>query len=244
MMLLKSRDDSLEILIGIAKCNKYGTRGRGDGVEVAERPTGGISVILADGYGGARSVNGIGSRAALKAAQLVADGVHDGSIARSIFDYFNTAQDGNFSITMTMIGADLESGNLLICRNTNCPSLIRHEFGIDPYNEPVQPIGVHKNVKTVTVQRPLEEGIIVVTFSDGVLNAGRKRGRELDMKSIVRLLEESEPKDVQYLAETILEQAMALDSYQAMDHMSVAVLGVDGKTMENRVEYRNVRYPA
>jgi len=182
--------------------------------------------------------------AALKAAQLIADGVRDGSVARSIFDYFSTVQGGNFSIAMTMISADTDSGNLLICRNTNCPALIRHEFGVDLYDEPAQTIGAHKSAKSLVIQRTLEDGLIVATFSDGVLNAGRKRGRTLEMKTLVRLLEESRPEDVQYLSESILEQAMALDSYQTMDHMSVVIMGINGKSSENKVELRTVKYMA
>ena len=64
------------------------------------------------------------------------------------------------------------------------------------------------------------------------------------MKATIRMLEESRPADVQYIAESILERAMLLDSYQAMDDMSVVVMGIDGKMMDNPVECRTVRYPA
>lgn len=234
----------MEILIGTAKTNKHSTIGRGDGLEIIERPSGGITAILSDGHGGSRSVSGISSMAALKAGQLIADGVRDGSVARSIFDYFSTAQDGNFSIAMTMISADTETGSLILCRNANCPTVVRHEFGVDIYDEPAQLIGALKNVKPLMIQRPLEEGLIVATFSDGVLNAGHKRGRTLELKTVIRLLEESRPEDVQYLAESILERAMAMDSYQAVDHMAVVIMGVDSKMPDNKVESRMVRYTA
>lgn len=232
----------MEILIGIAKTNKYTTTGRGDGLEVIERPAGGMTVVLADGHGGSRSVSGISSMAVLKAAQLIVEGVRDGSVARAVFDYFSAVQEGNFSVALTLIGADTESGNLLLCRNTNCPILVRHEFGVDIYDEPAQSIGANKNVKPLTIQRPLEEGLIVATFSDGVLNAGRKRGRGLEMKNLVRQLEESRPEDAQYLADSLLERAMGLDSYEALDHMTVVVMGISDRTAENKMECRTVRY--
>lgn len=233
----------MEILIGIAKTNKHVTTGHGDGLEIIERPSGGMTVILADGHGGSRSVGGLSAMSALKAAQLVADGVRDGSVGRSVFDYFSSVQDGNFSISMTLMSADTETGCLVLCRNSNCPVIVRHEFGVDTYDESVQSIGTHKNVKPLSIQRPLEEGLIVATFSDGVFNAGRKKGRALDLKNIVKLLEDSRPADAQYLADSILERALALESYQAMDHMTVAVMGVDSKMSDNKVECRTVRYP-
>lgn len=234
----------MEILIGIAKTNKHSTTGHGDGLEIIERPSGGLSVILADGHGGGRSVCGISSMAVLKAAQFIADGVHDRYVTRAIFDYFSSVQDGNFTIAMTMVSADTETGRLLLYRNTNCPTLIRHEFGVDIYDEPSQSLGSYKNVKPLTIQRSLDEGLLLATFSDGVLNAGRKRGRVMEMKTVVRLLEESRPEDAQYLAETILERAMALDVYQALDHMTVVIMGVSGKRPENIMECRTVRYTA
>ena len=236
--------DNVEILIGMAKIGKYAVTGHGDGVEITVRPSGGITAILADGHGGSRAVSGISSTAALKAAQFVADGVREGMIARAVYDYFSTVQNAGFTLALTQISADTDAGKLLVCRNTGCPVMVRHEFGVEVYDEPVQPIGSNKNVKPWMTQIPLEEGLIAATFSDGVLNAGRKKGRIFDLKATIRMLEESRPADVQYIAESILERAMLLDSYQAMDHMSVVVMGIDGKMMDNPVECRTVRYPA
>lgn len=84
--------------------------------------------------------------------------------------------------------------------------------------------------------------MIVATFSDGVLNAGRKQGRALDMNTVVRLLEDSRPEDAHYLAQSILERAMTLDSFQALDHMSVIVMGVGSDTSTYKVESRTSRY--
>ncbi len=232
----------MEILIGIAKSKKHSTPGQGDGLEIVERPTGGMTAILADGHGGGRSVSGISSMAVLKAAQFIADGVRDSVVARSVHDYFSAEQSGNFSIAFTMVSADTENQNLVLCRNTVCPTFVRHEFGVDVYDEPAQTLGAHKNPKSLMIRRPLEEGMIIATFSDGVLNAGRKQGRPLDMKMVVRLLEENRPEDTHYLAQSILERAMTLDCFQALDHMSVIIMGVGSDTSTNKVECRTSRY--
>ena len=39
----------MEIQIAVAKINKYAVSESGDTLEVVERPTGGVSVVLADG---------------------------------------------------------------------------------------------------------------------------------------------------------------------------------------------------
>lgn len=232
----------MEILIGIAKSKKHSAPGQGDGLEIIERPTGGMTAILADGYGGGHSLSGISTKAVLKAAQFIADGVRDNVVARSVHDCFCAEQDGNFSIAFTMVSADTESQSLVLCRNTVCPTFVRHEFGVDVYDEPAQALGAHKNPRSLVIRRPLEEGMLVATFSDGVLNAGRKHGRALDINTVVRLLEESNPEDAHYLAQSILERALTLDSFQALDHMSVVVMGVGSDTSTYKVEYRTSRY--
>ena len=43
----------------VAKTNKYASRESGDTVEIVERPTGGISVIVADGQGSGRAAKAL-----------------------------------------------------------------------------------------------------------------------------------------------------------------------------------------
>ena len=234
----------MEIVIGLAKAKKHAAAGNGDGLTVMSRPAGGVTAILADGYGGGRSVSSIGTTAALKAAQLIADGVQDNFIPRSLYDYFCTIKEINFTVSLTLLSADLEVGKLIFCRNTNSPVLIRHEFGVDIYDEPVQTIGAHKNAKPQYAQLNLDEGMIAVAFSDGVLNAGHRRGRFFDIKSLERLLTESRPQDAHYLAESILDRALSLDSYQAADHMSVIVMGIENRPADNKTESGMVRITA
>ena len=234
----------MEIVIGLAKTQKYAAAGNGDGLTVMARPSGGVTAILADGHGGGRSVSGISTTAALKAAQLISEGVQDSFIPRSIYDYFCTIKEINFTVALTLLSADLEVGKLIFCRNTNSPVLIRHEFGVDIYDEPVQMIGAHKNVKPQYIQVNLDEGMIAVAFSDGVLSAGHRRGRFFDIKSLDRLLTESRPQDAHYLAESILDRALSLDSYQAADHMSVVVMGIENKPADNKTESGMVRITA
>ena len=234
----------MEIVIGFAKAKKHATTGNGDGLTVMARPSGGVTAILADGHGGGRSVSGISTTASLKAAHLIADGVQDSFIPRSIYDYFCSIKEINFTVALTLLSADLEVGKLIICRNSNSPVLIRHEFGVDIYDEPSQMIGAHKSVKPQYTQVNLDEGMIAVAFSDGVLNAGHRRGRFFDIKSLERLLIESRPQDAHYLAQSILDRALSLDSYQAADHMSVIVLGIDNKLTDNKTESGMIRISA
>jgi serine phosphatase RsbU (regulator of sigma subunit) len=234
----------LEVRIGIAKTNKYAVSECGDSVEIAERPKGGISAILADGQGHGRAAKAVSAMVVNKAASLIAEGARDGAVARAVHDYLYVMKDGRVSATLTILSADFDTQTFLFSRNSNCPVVLKQSFGFTTYDEGVNPIGVHKNMKPLLVQLPLEEGMIAVTFSDGISAAGKKKGREFEVSSIEQLLEDSRPEDAQFIAETILENALTLDDERAGDDMTVVVVGIGERTQERRIQRISVVFPA
>lgn len=233
----------MEIRIGIAKTHKYAVSASGDSVEITERPRGGISAILADGQGSGKPAKSISALVVNKAAGLIADGARDGAVARAVHDYLYVMKDGRVSATLTIISVDMDTSTCVFSRNSNCPIIVKQSFGVDFYDELVNPIGVQKNMKPLLTQLPLEEGIIAVTFSDGILHAGKKQGRSFDTKLLLQLLDENGPDDVQFIADALLDHALALDDYRAGDDMTVLVLGVSGRQEEHKIERMSVIMP-
>jgi hypothetical protein len=86
----------MEIRIGIAKANKYAVAECGDSVEVAERPRGGISAILADGQGSGKAAKQTSSLVVNRAASLIAEGARDGAVARAVHDYLYAMRTAAF----------------------------------------------------------------------------------------------------------------------------------------------------
>ena len=74
----------MEIKIGIAKTKKYAVSHSGDCCEIAERPHGGISAVLADGQGSGLSAHHTSSWVVNKAVSLIMDGARDGAVARAV----------------------------------------------------------------------------------------------------------------------------------------------------------------
>lgn len=223
----------MEIKIGIAKTTKYAVAVSGDSVEVTERPQGGVSVILADGQGSGRSAQLTSKMVVAKAAALIAEGVRDGAVARTVHDYLYMFKDGKVSATLTLMSIDLDSQTLVFCRNSNCPVLVRQDYGIDVYDEEVSSIGVHKRMKPLTVQLPLQEGVIAVTYTDGIQHAGRKRGAEMDVAQLMKIIEKSKPEDVENIAQSILDQALRLDKEMPGDDMTVVVMSICPKEAQD-----------
>lgn len=233
----------MEIKIGIAKINKYAVAECGDSIEVAERPRGGVSAILADGQGSGKAAKITSTLVVTKAAALIADGARDGAVARAVHDYLYAVKDGKVSSTLAIISADLDTETLVISRNSNCPVIVKNEYGIDIYDDNVNPIGVHKHMKPVMHQIPLEVGTIVVTYSDGIQAAGRKRGNAVQFDKMLKIIMDNEPEDVDFIAGSLLEYALALDEYRAGDDMTVMVVGVSHREADDKIQRMSVSFP-
>ena len=127
----------MEIKIGIAKTKKYAVSHSGDCCEIAERPHGGISAVLADGQGSGLSAHHTSSWVVNKAVSLIMDGARDGAVARAVHDYLYAMKDRKVSCTLTVLSADLETETIVISRNSNCPVIVKTEEYLSIYDEEV-----------------------------------------------------------------------------------------------------------
>lgn len=233
----------MEIKIGIAKMKKYAVEECGDSVEVAERPRGGISAILADGQGSGKAAKITSSLVINKAAALIADGARDGAVARAVHDYLYAIKDGKVSSTLTLLSADLDTQTVVFSRNSNCPVIVKHQFGMDIYDEEISSIGVHKRMKPLMYQIPLEMGMLLVSYTDGIQAAGRKRGKVMNFGMIEKIISENHAEDATFIAESILEYALALDDYRPGDDMTVVVMGISDKERVHNIQKMSVSFP-
>jgi len=233
----------MEIKIGIAKINKYAMAECGDSVEIVERPSGGISAILADGQGSGKPAKITSSLVVNKAAALIADGARDGAVARAVHDYLYVVKGGKVSSTLTLISADLDTQTVVFSRNSNCPVILKHQYGIDVYDEEISSIGVHKRMKPLMYQIPLEVGMLLVSYTDGIQAAGRKRSKTMDSEMIQRLIVDNSAEDATFIAESILEYALSLDDYRPSDDMTVVVMGICDTESLHHIQRMSVSFP-
>lgn len=233
----------MEIKIGIAKMKKYAVEECGDSVEVAERPRGGISAILADGQGSGKAAKITSSLVVNKAAALIADGARDGAVARAVHDYLYAVKDGKVSSTLTLLSADMDTQTIVFSRNSNCPVIVKHQFGMDVYDEEISSIGVHKRMKPLMYQIPLEMGMLLVSYTDGIQAAGRKRGKNMNFNMIEKFILENSAEDATFIAESILEYALQLDDYRPGDDMTVVVMGISDTERAHNIQKMSISFP-
>lgn len=232
----------MEIQIAVAKINKYAVSESGDTLEVVERPGGGLSVVLADGQSSGPGAKAVSMLVVRRVIGLLSEGVRDGAAARAASDYLFAERNGKVSSTLNIISVDLASETVVLTRNNESPMFVARGENLEIINSPSRSIGTARNIKPLITEIPIESGLTVVIFTDGLVHAGERRGTPMDIGTTLRgLLEDSEPSP-QVLADALLTQAMRLDLNRPVDDISVVVLRVIHRNGDD-VRRMTVRLP-
>ncbi len=216
----------MEVQIAVAKINKYATAESGDTLEVVERPNGGLSVVLADGQTSGLGAKAVSMMVVRRVIGLLAEGVRDGAAARAASDALFTEKKGKVICTLNIASVDLHSGTIVLTRNNPAPIFICRGDKADCLGAESVPLGTSRDVRPVITELEVEAGTTVVIYTDGLMNAGIRRGHSMDVCEVIRsLLDEQEPTP-QELADSLLSYAVKLDEGRPADDISVLVLKV------------------
>jgi serine phosphatase RsbU (regulator of sigma subunit) len=216
----------VEVQVAVAKVRKYATSESGDTVEMVERPHGGFSFVLVDGQRSGRSAKAVANLVARKAIALLGEGVRDGAVARAAHDSLVTHRGGKVQATLNILSVDLVSRTIVLSRNSHCPIFVVIGKDVQVLDEPSQPVGIYRGTKPVVTELPLQVPTAVVLFTDGVLAAGQRRGKSLDLLAIIQRLYAGCDCDAQFIADRLLAEALQLDEGRASDDISILTLAV------------------
>ncbi len=233
----------MELQVALAKVSKYAIRESGDTCEMIERPHGGLSFVLVDGQHTGRGAKQVSNLVARKAISLLAEGVRDGAAARAAHDYLYTQHDGKVSAELHIVSIDLVSETIVISRNSHCPALVGDANGLRVLDEPSSAIGVHRRMKPLIAELPLELHTSVIVFTDGVFDAGARDGQKFDVAAFVAAQLRDANIGAQSLADAILARAVELDRGRPRDDMSVLVVRVVPRVDGDAARRLSVRFP-
>jgi serine phosphatase RsbU (regulator of sigma subunit) len=223
----------MEIKLAVAKINKYATSESGDSVEVVERPNGGLSVVMADGQSSGKGAKQISSLVVRKVISLLSEGVRDGAAARAASDYLFTERKGKVSATLNIVSIDLQTATMVITRNNPLPVFIASNESVCAFDDECNPIGIYRDTRPLINEMPLEPGLTVVLFTDGLIHAGSRSGECLDVKTFLEAHIEEETAEPQVIADRLLSDAMQLDRGRPVDDISVVVIQVTGQHVDS-----------
>jgi serine phosphatase RsbU (regulator of sigma subunit) len=216
----------MEVQIAISKIKKYATSSSGDTAEVIERPNGGMSVVLADGQSSGKGAKWVSSLVVRKVIQFLADGVRDGAAARAASDALFTERGGRVSATLNILSADLQTGTLVITRNNPSPVVISYNDQIKMLTEDSSSVGLKRDTRPMISEIPLEPGLSVVVFTDGLVHAGSYFGDSMDIGTCVKVELEGENPSPSHIADSLINHALKLDRGMPKDDISIVVMRV------------------
>ncbi|MRR30339.1 serine/threonine-protein phosphatase [bacterium] len=232
----------MEVQIAVAKTNKYAVTESGDTLEVVERPNGGLSVVLADGQTSGRGAKLVSMLVVRKVIALLAEGVRDGAAARAASDSLFTDKQGKVTSTLNIVSVDLQTGTVVLTRNNPAPFFVARGEQVDCITASSAQIGVSRSIRPVITEIPVEPGLTIVIYTDGLVHAGERVGRPMDVgTSLKAMLEEQDPTP-QEIADALLNEAVRLDDNRPCDDISVLVLKVL-KRRGDEVRRMTVRLP-
>lgn len=233
----------MEVQIAVSKINKYATSTSGDTVEVIERPNGGLSIVMADGQSSGRGAKWVSSFVVRKVISLLGDGVRDGAAARAASDALFTERNGKVSATLNILSVEMQTSTLVVTRNNPAPVLVATDEAITCLNEKSTPIGLRRDTRPSICEIPLEIGLTVVVYTDGLVFAGSRDGLSMEVDTCLKSsLEESDPTP-QEIADNLLEYALKLDRGRPVDDTSIIVLRVMAYPETTKVRRMSVSLP-
>ncbi len=222
----KSKIKRMEIQIAVAKTTKYGSPESGDSVEIIERPSGGISVVMCDGQSSGQEAKMISGMVARKVIGLIADGVRDGAAARAASDHLYTEHTGHYSVYLNILSADLQSGTIVLSRNNPMPIFLAQGNRLECISGETHPIGLARNIRPLITEITMTPGTTVVMYTDGVANSGCSHNEGIDIcAALEAIMDEQNPSAVM-IADALLGQAVRMDQGRPHDDMSVSVMRV------------------
>lgn len=227
--------ESLNIDVGVAKTEKYASRESGDTVELVERPSGGFTIVMIDGQGSGRAAKTLSLLLSSKAVALVKEGVRDGVVARATHDYLFAFRHGQVSATLDLLSIDLRTRTTVITRNSESPMLVSLAGETEVLPALSGPIGRYRWTKPSVRELPMQPGLEVLLFTDGIWHSGR-RTNELPV-DLAAFGERHFGRGIpaQSLADLLLESVIARDAGRPNDDMAVVALSLRESTSERPI---------
>lgn len=216
----------MEVQIAVSKTPKFGTSESGDTVEVIERPQGGISVVLSDGQTSGRGAKSVSNLVVRKVISLLAEGVRDGAAARAASDYLYTQRSGKVSATLNICSVDLVTRTLVITRNNPAPVILFENQQLRIFDEESKPVGIYRDTRPTIVEVRLAIGLCAIIFSDGLIHAGSRIGKSIDLLSVLSRYGNKPEDPPEVIADNLLAQAILQDNGKPTDDISIVVIKV------------------
>jgi serine phosphatase RsbU (regulator of sigma subunit) len=155
--------------------------------------------------------------------------VRDGVVARATHDFLFAFRHGQVSATLDLLSVDLQTRSVVITRNAQSPMLIRDLNGCRIEMSDTAPIGVYEWTKPSVRELPIQGGLRILLFTDGVTHSGLRRGAApIDF---LQLANDTMSQDIpaQAMADAVHAFAVQRDQGRSSDDLAIVALSIDDR---------------
>jgi len=218
-------DTNYMVIHGMAKAVKNHEKISGDNFAYNRLSNGKVLLALSDGMGSGEAACKESERVMELTEQLLETGFSLEAAAKMIHSVLLLENNEQQPTTLDIVCIDLYSGVLEGMKFGAAATFIIHQKGKDRVNlieNENLPMGMIKELETLTIMKKIAEGDMLVMVTDGVLEALPGENKEMEMKAFLECMNTDNPGDV---ADAVLNYACEQDG-EPKDDMLVLAVGV------------------
>ena len=212
-------EDKFKLDIGISRTTKNNSEVSGDSSVQTKLKDGKFLFAISDGMGSGQIARNSSRRVINMLEKLLTSGFEKETSIELVNTALNGSNDDDMYATLDAMILDMYSGNVEFIKNGACPTYIKTNDGVQVIKESSVPVGISNSIKSVTYDRDIESGDIIVMCTDGILESGEQNWFK-------NLLNRIQTENVQKIADIIIQEAIDNNFGNAKDDMTIIVVRI------------------
>lgn len=212
-------EDKFVLQVGSAKTTKDGSTVSGDCSLQIKLADGKYLVAIADGMGSGEKARECSKITLRLVKQMLSAGFNGEESVKLINSRMNLAQNKEMYSSLDIAILDLYAGKIELLKNGACNTYVKNKKNIKQIKSENLPVGIVDNIELKSTTLEVNDGDIVVMYSDGIVDSKENVGKEW----IEDYLKNISTNNVQKIADLILTEAVDNSFGIAHDDMTVIV---------------------
>ncbi len=209
-------EDKFKLDIGISRTTKNNSEVSGDTNIQTKLKDGKYLFAISDGMGSGQIARNSSRRVINMLEKLLTSGFEKDTSLELVNTAMTASTDDDMYATLDAMILDMYSGNVEFIKNGACPTYIKTKEGVQLIKEASIPVGMSNSIKSVTYDKDIEKGDIIVMCTDGIIESGEDGW-------LKNLLNRIQTENVQKIADIIIGEAIDNNFGTAKDDMTVIV---------------------
>jgi len=212
-------EDKFKLDIGISRTTKNNSEVSGDTSVQTKLKDGKYLFAISDGMGSGKIARNSSRRVISILEKLLTSGFEKETSLELVNTAMTASTDDDMYATLDAMILDMYSGNVEFIKNGACPTYIKTKSGVEQIQDASIPVGMSNSLKSVTYDKDIEAGDIIVMCTDGIVESGEENW-------LKNLLNRIQTENVQKIADIIISEAIDNNFGVAKDDMTVIVTRV------------------